>query len=284
MTNDEKTSIKSEGTLSRIVVYTFPTFENILWMAAFFGVLILGRGMMNGDGDLGRHLTVGRYILDSRIIPLNDLFSHTMLGMPLTPHEWLSQVIFSIADRIFGLNGVILLCAILISLTFWILFKHVKLLSKYLLISIFTALLALATSVVHWLTRPHLFTFLLLSIWMFFLYRSHRKDNKLWWIMPVIMLFWVNLHGAFIAGFVSYILYGLGLFWDAIFGQLINKTKQNFRFWRNYIYAGISSLLVTILNPAGLRIWETSIGYISNKFLVDITKEYQSPNFHKITL
>jgi hypothetical protein len=35
-----------------------------------------------------------------------------------------------------------------------------------------------------------------------------------------------------------------------------------------------------MINPVGWRLWETSVGYFGNRFLVDQTIEYQSPNFH----
>jgi len=70
--------------------YLLPSISVLLWMITFVGVLVNGPKMINGDGDLGRHITVGNYILSNHVIPLTDVFSHTMTGEPLTPHEWLS--------------------------------------------------------------------------------------------------------------------------------------------------------------------------------------------------
>jgi len=85
--------------VEQILYYLLPGLGDILWIAAFAGVIGLGPRMLNIDGDLGRHLTIGANILDSGRIPTVDLFSHTMLGQPLTPHEWLAQVIFALANR-----------------------------------------------------------------------------------------------------------------------------------------------------------------------------------------
>jgi hypothetical protein len=42
----------------------------------------------------------------------------------------------------------------------------------------------------------------------------------------------------------------------------------------------MSSFAVTFINPSGWHLWSTSTGYYGNKFLVDSTIEYLSPNFH----
>ncbi len=64
-----------------------PRIGEILFIAIFAALIGLGPRLMNIDGDLGRHITLGDYILSSRSIPTRDVFSHTKLGDPLTPHE-----------------------------------------------------------------------------------------------------------------------------------------------------------------------------------------------------
>ena len=88
-----------------------------MFVALFLVVILLGPRMLNVDGDLPRHLTLGGYILDSRSIPRHDLFSHTLLGAPLTIHEWLTDVLFALIYRAMGLDGIVLLSAVVIALT-----------------------------------------------------------------------------------------------------------------------------------------------------------------------
>jgi hypothetical protein len=42
---------------------------------------------------------------------------------------------------------------------------------------------------------------------------------------------------------------------------------------------GLISFSVTLLNPAGWRVWATTLGFLQNDYLVSHTVEYQSPNF-----
>lgn len=269
--------------VEKVLRFLLPGLGDILWIATFVGVIGLGPRMLNVDGDLGRHLTIGGYILDNGRVPTTDLFSHTMLGKPLTPHEWLSQVIFALADRIMGLDGVVLLCGLVIATSFWLVYRLARGKSQALLASVFVTVLAMAAASLHWLTRPHVFTFLLLAAWINVLENMRCGRVQRWWYLPVLMLVWANMHGAFIAGFVTWGLYGLGLAWDAFWRRFLMGEGLHGNFWRYYLLGGGASLLVTLANPVGIGLWSTSTGYIGNRYLVGHTAEYLPPNFHEVS-
>ena len=267
-------------TAPKFLNYLMPTFGNMIWCVVFILVLLLGRGMMNGDGDLGRHITIGNYILDNWKIPLQDQFSYTMLGQTLTPHEWLAQVLFALAERIAGFNGVVLMCALVIATTFWLVYKRVRLSSKNIFLALLAVFLAMVSTRLHWLTRPHIFTFLLLALWILILEKLWLGKSNRWWLLPILMLVWANLHGAFIAGFVTWFIFGVGVLWDFLRQKPSERTPLPHHYWRNFLLGGATSFLVSFINPSGADLWKTSVGYVGTKYLVNITNEYQSPNFH----
>src|SRR5574340_309522 len=262
--------------VSSFVTYLLPSTGTFLWIGIFLLVLGLGRRMVNGDGDLGRHITVGNYILDHAMIPVRDVFSHTMAGQPLTPHEWLAEVIFALAHRILGLNGPVLVSALTIATAFWLLFMHARSERQNLLPVVFAVSLATLGSSLHWLSRPHIFTFLLLALWMIALRRMSNRPHQ-WWLLPVLMLIWANTHGAFIAGLVTWALFGAGLAWRICRHKNPETQPAPDRFWRSYLLAGAVSFVASLINPAGIQIWMTSIGFITNKYLVSHTVEYAPP-------
>jgi len=265
---------------SPLLGYLLPNFSDLVWIVAFIGVLARGRKMMNLDGDLGRHLTIGKYILENGVVPRFDLFSHTMLGAPVTPHEWLSQVLFALAHNLAGFTGVILVCGLVIATTFWLVFRRIRFTTHSLLIALLVAFLAMTTSALHWLSRPHIFTFLFLALWVIVLDRMVQGQVKRWWLLPVLMVFWANFHGAFIAGFMTWFLIGFGILMDQIWDKRPLKESLPTKFWQFYLLGGGASLLASFINPAGIGIWGTSVGYLGESFLVDMTVEYQSPDFH----
>ncbi len=138
----------------------------------------------------------------------------------------------------------------------------------------------MTTSAMHWLSRPHIITFLFLALWVAVLNRMVQGKVKSWWQMPLLMVLWANFHGAFIAGFMTWFLFGFGILLDQIWAKRPLREGLPPKFWQSYLLGGGLSLLASFINPAGLGIWGTSVGYLGESFLVDATIEYQSPNFH----
>ncbi|HKJ37393.1 MAG TPA: hypothetical protein VJ972_01340 [Anaerolineales bacterium] len=248
----------------------FPRIQDVLLATLFFSASLQGASMLNTDGDIGRHITIGNYILENKTIPAQDIFSHTMTGERLVPHEWIAQLLFAGVHKLAGLNGVVLLVSLVIALTFTLTFREMLKKDIFRIVAFPITILAAFASNLHWLTRPHVFTFLFVAIWT---YQIGNKSAK-WWLFPIIMVVWANTHGAFIAGFAIWFAFFAGWLWDYLLHQ---ETKAR---GIRLLTIGISSLAVTFINPVGWRLWDTSVGYFGSRFLVDKTIEYQSPDFH----
>ena len=61
-----------------------------------------------GDGDTFSHLATGEWIIAHRAAPHVDPFSLSMAGAPWIAHEWLSEVLLTLAFRLGGWSGVVL--------------------------------------------------------------------------------------------------------------------------------------------------------------------------------
>jgi hypothetical protein len=256
--------------VSFIVTYFFPRIQDAIFIAMLIAISTQGPGLLNGDGDLGRHITIGNYIINNGEVPTRDIFSHTMTGQPLVPHEWLAQTIFGTVYRLMGLSGIVLLIALLITATFTLTYQEMLRRHIFRSLAVLMAVLAAYTSSLHWLARPHIFTFLFTVLWA---YQLENKKSKVW-IFPLVMFFWANTHGAFIVGFVIWGAHVAGWLWEFLNHQ---STKEA---GLRLAIIGVTSFAVTLINPAGWDLWGTSVGYLGNQFLVDQTVEYQSPNFH----
>jgi hypothetical protein len=253
------------------ITFILPKLDAALFCILFLSVLLLGPRMLNIDGDLGRHITIGNYILQNLKIPVRDLFSHTMTGAPVIPHEWLAQVIFAVVDKLMGINGVVFLTAIVLAVTFTLTYREMRRQNVYHILAFCLTLLAAYASSIHWLTRPHIFTFLLTAIWAYLL---ENEKSKLWYF-PLIMALWANTHGAFIAGFVILGGHIAGWLWDYMHKQAAWERLKSLA-----LLGGLS-FVVTFINPAGWELWNTSVRYLGHRYLLDRTVEYQSPNFHE---
>lgn len=255
----------------------FPKLNDLLFLTLFISISLLGPRMFSLDGDLGRHLVIGDVILDTMRIPQKDLFSHTMYGEALVPHEWLAQVLFALFHRFAGLTGVVFFAAILIAGAFAVVYFDSQRRSGLPFLSLIMTFFSAFASSLHWLTRPHIFTFLYLALWVLLLERHRRDKNVSLWFFFIIMLFWANTHGAFIAGFVSLFAYLVG---EAI--EHWSDRKTLFSTLKPWLQIAAVAFLASFINPAGFSLWETSVGYVNNSYLVGHTQEYFSPDFHQM--
>jgi len=249
----------------------FPGFRDLIFVALFLSVLGAGRQMLGIDSDLGRHLALGSFILDQRIIPTRDLFSHTLPDQPRPPYEWLSQLIFALAYRILDLDGVILLAAIIIGITFTLIYGHAIRRSQYPLSVLILTLIAAAASSVHWLPRPHIITILFLAIWVEKLDRVSRAENTSILSFPLTMLLWANLHGGFILGMLAWAAYLAGWFWDR------RRMAHTNGIGRNLISIGALSGTASIVTPDFWHNWEAVFSNRSS-YILSRTAETMRPN------
>ncbi len=233
--------------------------------------------LLSSDGDLGRHLRVGEYILTHGLL-YHDIFSFTKLGQPFVGYEWLSEVIYAGVFRLGGLPAVLVFCALLIALTYawlthWLLRRGVDPLLAYL-----TGIAAAVLGSVHWLARPHLFTLLGVSILMGRLERSEEGASP-WGFFPLFAV-WANLHGGFLFGLVVIAIYVVGDIAEA----LVSGERA---FWfrrarRDGAALGLASL-GPLLNPYGLALPRHVLEWFGMSFVIDHTNEYLSPDFHSMT-
>lgn len=255
--------------MKRLLPSTLTLFSS----GVFLAILGLGTRLFSLDGDLGRHITIGAYILQHHIIPLQDVFSHTMAGQPLVPHEWLAQVLFAFSHRWLGLGGAVWLTALVIAAAFAVALQDAAGRRKTpapLLLTVLGFALALASSV-HWLARPHIFTLLLAALWAWHVEQAWQQPKKAsLWRTALLMLLWVNLHGAFITAFVI----GGAYLAEALMQKDPLRLKM-------LLQHGLLALATTLFNPAGWHIWEVVFGFLGNRYLVTHTHEYQPPNFQQ---
>ncbi len=248
-----------------------PRLQNILFLAVFAGALLQGAHMLNTDSDLGRHLVLGNYILQSRQIPSHDLLSFTMAGQPRPPYEWLAQVVFAMSYRLLNLDGVVLATALVIALAFALLYTDAAERSGLPLLALVPVLLATAAASIHWLTRPHVFTFLFLVLWSRLLERVRLGQPVALWTFPTLMLLWANTHGGFIFGFLVWGAY----FADWLRGLWLRSTKSGTG--KALMAIGFSSLAASLLTPG---LWHNWIAVLRNNsaYILTHTLETMPPN------
>jgi hypothetical protein len=163
------------------------------------------------NNDIWWQLKTGELLLQEKAFLTADPFSCTAEGMPWINHEWLSEIIFHLIDRLAGLDGLIVFKCLLALCMGLVVLRHARLGAAHPLLTCTVLLLALYTVTASLYVRPHLFTYLLLPLSIYLMER-HRLGGKqrLPLLLIPIMLFWANLHGGFIVGLAAATLYAAG--------------------------------------------------------------------------
>jgi hypothetical protein len=247
--------------------------------AAFLFAKLDGTQTLFADGDTGWHIRTGEWILAHGTVPTKDLFSFTKPDQPWFAWEWLWDVLFALIHSTFGLAGVAFATVMLLGVIAVLLYKLVLRACGNDVLSFFVTALALCGSSLHWLARPHLFS------WLFFLGFLHlmpalQKGSTAAFIaLPVLMVLWVNMHGAFFIGIALLLAAACGEALEALLPRG-ESLATAFSRCRPLLGCAACCLAATFVNPYTWRLHRHIFEFLSDKKLLDIIQEYQSISFH----
>jgi hypothetical protein len=238
------------------------------------------------DPDFWWHLKTGQLILQDKQIPYFDDYSFTSAGKPWIAHEWLSEIIMFSTYKAGGIPFTVIFFGLLILSSFILSIFRAE--NRNNLYAIGGALLlgVILSTPVLW-PRPQIFSLLYASTFLLLLDRF-LKTNRIRYLipLPIIMLLWVNQHGAFIIGLGIIGIYIIGSFIDRLI--LISKEKKGIRkvftktLWIILVTLVICFLAV-LVNPNGSRMFIYPFQTVSDSSLQEFNQEWASPNFHERT-
>ncbi|MCZ2126306.1 MAG: hypothetical protein LC099_00845 [Anaerolineales bacterium] len=251
-----------------------PRLQDVFFIALFLAVLALGSRMINLDGDLPRHLTFGGLILSERHIPPTEPLIYPYENRPYTSHEWLSQTLYAWVYSVGGLPALVLVAALLLSTTFYLLYAYLVERFSLRLPTLFIVAWGAVASSLNWAIRPHLFSMFLFALCLIWADRLRRGERISVWRFPVLMILWSNLHGIFIAGILILLSFAVGWAVDYAFGKR-DALATGKRLWLALILAVGGSLL----NPGLADSWFRILGFVNNPYLMSRMLEANPPNF-----
>lgn len=213
------------------------------------------------DTDIWFHMKAGQVITETGTFIYKDIFSFTAAGRDWFYHEWLFGVISYYVYSIFGVNGLILGKAILLTLTFVIIYKCMRLRGANPYLSSGILFIAVLAARFRFTERPHVFKFLFVAAFIYILDLYRLKDKKHLWLLPVLQILWTNIHGSFILGPAIIAIY--------LLASAVSGKRQGIRVLTTIF---ILTSLATILNPYGIDLIYFSLGFGEKNVLSSITE------------
>lgn len=238
-----------------------------------------GTKTLFADGDTGWHIKTGEWILQHGAVPTQDLFSYTKPGQAWFAWEWAWDLLFALIHRAWGLAGVGFATVVLLGIIAVMLYRLVVRACGNEVLSFFITAFALCGSSIHWLARPHLFSWLFLLAFLHLLPALSRGSLSALFSFPLLMLLWVNTHGAFMIGIALLLATAFGEACQAIFCDG-DSFRSAYGRTRNLLTASALCVAATFVNPYTWRLHQHVYEFLSNSKLLDNIQEYQSISFH----
>ena len=245
-----------------------PSWPLILGLAALVRALAQPMALLN-DPDTYLHIAAGRWMLAHLALPVQDPFSHSLVGAAWVPHEWLAEIILALVYDAAGWSGLVLLAAACFA-------ASMALLTRYLLryFEPFSALIAVTLGAAlvlgHLLVRPHLLALPLLVIWSGELFAAaDARSAPPAWLLPLVAL-WANLHGSFMFGLALVLFLGAGAVLSP--GRRVLEARR----WGLF---GLLAVAASLLTPNSVTGFVEPFRLTMMPALQASFGEWMSPNF-----
>jgi hypothetical protein len=250
-----------------------------LWLAAIlvcFAFVI--SPMPIGPNDFWWHLKIGEVIYQSGAVPTTNMFSWSLgPDYPFFYGAWLAELLFYLLYKVGRLELVAFTRTFLTVLAFALVgFEAARRSRSYRIAGVVT-LFACAMVSNNVEVRPQLWAWLPFIGFYILLSRYVDRKLKLAYLLllcPLLMVFWVNVHGSFVLGFVL-----LGIFFAGEVLKTLLKWDEHLTWMEAGWIAVIGFLtgLSMLLNPRFIGI----IGYV-HKLMTDapsqrLVVEWQPP-------
>lgn len=227
--------------LSKLRIIKLIIFISLL----FWFALLLSQKIDLATADLGRHIKNGEIILNGTLIEKKSVlytnhYSYTMPERGFVNHHWLSGVVFYVIEKIGGFGLLSFFYVLLISASFVLFFDAGRRKSNFW-ISILVSVAVLSLIIKRAEVRPEAFTYFFTALFYWIL----AVKKKYFWALPVVMLFWVNLHIGFVFGF-----FVLAVF---VAGEWIKHLRKKANNFVPIIIIALLTFLVSLINPAFIK-------------------------------
>lgn len=200
--------------------------------------------------DVWWQIRTGEWIVQNGFAAY-DPFNYVASELPWIEMRWLYSVFVFLVFEALGLNALIVVKIIFLGLTFFLLGRVYRGENRWVVILGLVVTLAATHS--RFFVRPELVTFLLLTFFLFCLYRYKSDKNVRWlYLLPLLQVVWTNSHTLFILGPVVLWLFALvELVAPRVLDELLPAEPEqlSWRQLRPVFGTAVVVTLVCLINP-----------------------------------
>ena len=183
------------------------------------------------------HLAAGRELFQTGTPWMVDDWSYSKPGGDWLNHEWLSDLIYYSWVSAFGLTSIVYWKWLVVVATFLLLQVSLYRQTGNAFAALISASIAVAIAAPFIDVRPHLYTLLFFCLLIYLL--LGREPVR--WLLALLFLVWVNLHGGFFFGLMA-----LGIL-------IFPWRKFSLDAFRIALVTGLICVAASAINPSGFK-------------------------------
>jgi hypothetical protein len=223
------------------------TFTQLLAFAAVCVPVLAVLTLPFSAIDVAYLVRAGETMLDTGAILRTETFTFTAAGTEWLNQQWGTELLVGLLFRAGGWPALIGLRAVLVGGIFWLEHASCRAAGASRRAAGWLTLAAFVLSYFALGLRSNLFglTCFVLTQWILV---GRERRPRLLWLVPAIVLVWVNTHGSFPLVFVLLLL------------AWLDDRRRSAPTARTIVPVALASLAVTFVNPFGAGVW----GYVAD--------------------
>jgi hypothetical protein len=234
-----------------------------LWLVVVLGgIAVMELAQVPSAVDLAYHLKVGELIVAERAVPRTDVLAWTTAGRPWLDQNWGAQVALHGIWRLGGLRLVTVTSALCAVATWGLVAAACRRRTTNLRLIAGAVLAGYAVAAAGLSPRPQLFSMLLFAAELYLL-EVARTRPRATLAIPLLMVLWANLHGAFVVG--------IGLLVIEVAAAIWRRDRPGAA---RYLLVTVASLAGLLVNPWGVRVLGYAISFPANPAVTGIVSEW----------
>lgn len=259
--------------------WPFVPFTAVLTFIILTLVFILAHGII-ADPDIWWHLHNADYLVHHRSLPNSDMYSFTVSGYPWMNHEWLAELPYYFAWKLWGLSGIDAVAVSVLTLIFLGILCLAYRECRNYKAAVLASAYAIFLGRVSFGPRVILFGYACLVALLLVLQRFRQSEHAPLWLLPPLFCVWVNTHGSWFIGMIIFTIITAAGFVHVDWG-MVNSEPWTSAQRRRLLVAWFASVGALFVNPFGPRLvfYPLDLAF-RQKLNIEHVEEWVSVNFH----
>jgi hypothetical protein len=248
---------------------------DVVFLIVLGTLSIFGRYILLNDPGTPWHLRLGREILATGTVPHFDTLTFTRAHASWVDQSWAFDVLLALVVDARGWSAAIGLTALGLAGLYAAMARGLIRDGTSPVVAVVVAVVTYAISSVHFLIRPHLFTFAFVYLTFRACQKQHNRGG--WAVVPVVFYtaMLANLHGGFVALPVIVATAGLGHAISGTWDAARRRTVVRFG------VVALACAVAALANPYGFGLYRHVGHLLFSSGVTSLIVEYQSAPFGK---